>query len=280
MIDAGAVTFLKGHGTGNDFVVLPDPDDVLTLTPQVVRALCDRRFGIGADGVLRVVPAAAVPDLAPTPATWFMDYWNADGSVAEMCGNGARVFARHLVDTGGEAPGEFPIATRGGTRLVHATESGPVTVAMGLITAIDAAVQVHLGEATWQGHGWRVPNPHAVAFVPALSRLGDLHSATATPAEAYPAGVNIEFVEVVAPDHIAMRVLERGSGETLSCGTGACAAAWSHRRLHGGAGPVTVAVPGGTVEVVGTPDGQLALTGPAEFVALGYLDAGWWERIA
>lgn len=105
--------FVKGHGTENDFVILPDPDGALDLTGPMVAALCDRRAGIGGDGVLRVVRTKAVAGL-PGDAEWFMDYRNVDGSIAEMCGNGARVFARYLVDSGLAAPGEFDIATRGG----------------------------------------------------------------------------------------------------------------------------------------------------------------------
>src|SRR4051812_8924857 len=112
--------YVKGHGTANDFVVLPDPDGDLDLTPGLVRALCDRRRGLGADGVLRVVRAdVARGDLAAAAtddpeARWFMDYRNADGSVAEMCGNGIRVFARYLVEAGFAQPGSLRIVTRDG----------------------------------------------------------------------------------------------------------------------------------------------------------------------
>src|SRR5687768_2356819 len=105
--------FAKGHGTGNDFVVLPDADGALPLTPALVAALCDRRRGIGADGVLRVVRTAAHPDAEASAdvAEWFMDYWNADGSHAEMCGNGVRVYARFLVEAGlAPAEGKLTLA--------------------------------------------------------------------------------------------------------------------------------------------------------------------------
>src|SRR5262245_10439805 len=113
--------FAKGHGTGNDFVVLPDNDDRLDLDAELVRALCDRRAGIGADGVLRVVRTRAASGGGPS---WFMDYRNADGSVAEMCGNGIRVFARYLVDHGLAVGPEVAVATRAGTRVVRRETEG------------------------------------------------------------------------------------------------------------------------------------------------------------
>src|SRR3954447_7045445 len=119
--------FVKGHGTGNDFVILPDPDGALALTPELVAALCDRHRGIGADGVLRVVRSAKHPSAADlaAEAEWFMDYWNADGSIAEMCGNGVRVFTRYLVanDLAEPSADGLPIATRAG--VVRAVVGSP-----------------------------------------------------------------------------------------------------------------------------------------------------------
>lgn len=263
------VTFRKGHGTGNDFVVLPDPDDSLTLTPGLVRALCDRRFGIGADGVIRV---------APGQGAWFMDYWNSDGSLADMCGNGARVFARHLVDVGVEQPGVFEISTRGGRRQVTVDHAGEVSVAMGGITGTDVPdVQVAMAGAVYPATAAFVPNPHAVVILPRLDELGDITTAVAGPSQAFPDAANIEFVEVLADDRVRMRVLERGSGETLSCGTGACAVAWVHSLVSGSpAREITVEVPGGEVRV-GLAD-DVVLTGPATFVADGVIDAAWWSE--
>ena len=138
-----SMRFAKGHGTGNDFVILPDPDGEFDLTPDLVARLCDRHFGLGADGVLRVVrTAAAGPDAAGQPADWFMDYWNADGSVAEMCGNGVRVFAKFLLDEGLAAGPELAIATRAGIRAVRAEADGQFTVDMGPAVVIgDGAAQ-------------------------------------------------------------------------------------------------------------------------------------------
>ncbi len=267
------VPFRKGHGTGNDFVVLPDPEDRLTLTPSLVRSICHRRFGIGADGVLRVVPQA------DGDAGWFMDYWNSDGTIAEMCGNGARVFARHLVDTGAEQAGEFLIATRGGVRRATVPRAGDVSIAMGPVVAIDGGsheITVTLGADSWPATGVLAPNPHAVTFLPSLVGLGDISGATVGPEASFPDGANIEFVAVSAPDRVDMRVWERGSGETLSCGTGACAVAWAHQRAHQVTHDrITVGVPGGAVVV--TLGDEVVLTGPTEFVADGVINPDWWR---
>lgn len=261
------VAFRKGHGTGNDFIVLPDPTDSLTLTEPLARSLCDRRFGLGADGVIRV---------APSGDGWFMDYWNSDGSIGIMCGNGARVFARHLVDEGLADPGEFDIVTRGGVRRVTVPDRGDVSVAMGPVTSGSVPdVTVRLAGSEYPAKAAFVPNPHAVVFLETLAGLGDISAAVAEPEHVYPDAANIEFVEVLGPDRLAMRVFERGSGETLSCGTGACAVAWAHDRVTGTAsGEVTVDVPGGQVRV--TLGDDVVLTGPAEFVAEGLIDAEWW----
>src|ERR1700730_15989795 len=132
-MDIKGLPFAKGHGTGNDFVIVPDPDGELNLPADLVVALCDRRRGLGADGLLRVVRPGAPPEVAgrAAEAEWFMDYRNADGSLAEMCGNGVRVFARYLVEHGLAMPGEFGVATRAGVKRVRLGPSGDVTVDMG-----------------------------------------------------------------------------------------------------------------------------------------------------
>lgn len=270
--------FLKGHGTENDFVVLLDPDGRHGLTDRQVRDLCDRRRGIGADGVLRAVPG---------DAGWFMDYRNADGSVAEMCGNGARLFALALRDAGLVAEASFGIETRGGVRA--ATVDGEqVTVSMGRATTTDAAPRVRTEGGEWDAVPVWVPNPHAVVFVDTLDDAGALASApSVTPAEVYPEGVNVEFVVARAEHHLALRVHERGVGETRSCGTGAVAAAWAWLRRTPQAGAdardharadIRVDVPGGTLHVTEHPDGRLDLRGPAMIVARGEIDPHWWEE--
>ena len=164
--------FLKGHGTENDFVLLPDLDGRLALTPERVSRLCDRRAGLGGDGVLRVVPAALEPDAAPwaDDAHWFMDYRNADGSAAEMCGNGIRVYARYLVRAGLAEPGHLRLATRDGVKDVDVPPGdAPVTVDMGL-AVVGEPVDVDGTPATSVDLG----NPHAVLPVPSVEGLGEL----------------------------------------------------------------------------------------------------------
>ena len=294
MTDAGW-PFRKGHGTGNDFVLVPDTHGELDLTPAVVAAICDRRGGLGADGLLRVVRsdcAVDIPEAADQAgaATWFMDYRNADGSLAQMCGNGARVFARHLVDTGAEQPGRFAIGTRAGRKQVDVPATGDVTVDMGPASfghagsgegaaPISVAVADH-SAGPWPAVAVDMGNPHAVAFVSDLAEAGRLlDPPEVSPAGAFPHGVNVEFVVEVGPAHVAMRVFERGVGQTQSCGTGACAVFAAARRRPG-ADPSpswVVDVPGGRLRLHERPDGGIDLTGPAEIVATGTLDPDWLE---
>ncbi|MFZ5850304.1 MAG: diaminopimelate epimerase [Actinomycetota bacterium] len=271
----------KGHGTENDFVVLFDPAREVDLTPDLVRALCDRRAGLGADGVLRVVLAAADPEGAAMSdrARWFMDYRNADGSVAETCGNGLRVFARYLVDAYLAPVGRWEVATRAGLTGVRLGAVGDVTVEMGRASfPAGPGVTVTAAGRTWSATPVHLPNPHAVAFVDDLAEAGDLGTAPEVrPGGAFPQGVNVEFVARQGPTRLALRVWERGVGETRSCGTGVCAAAAAAARDAGLAGPVTfeVQVPGGRLEVGLAADGALELTGPAVLVADGEVRPGW-----
>ena len=269
--------FLKGHGTENDFVLLPDHDGTLSLTPETVARLCDRRAGIGADGVLRVVRTAADAEAQSLPGadgtTWFMDYRNADGSAAEMCGNGIRVFARHLVDEGLAEPGELAVLTRDGVKRVRLGGTGDVTVEMGPARFPGTDRKVHVGD------GWRpavevdMGNPHAVVFVDDLAEAGDLRVAPEVD-PVFTDGVNVELVVRRGDRHVAMRVHERGVGETRSCGTGACAVMVAAARRDGVGAPSTyvVDVPGGTLTVTERADGEVELTGPAVVVARGDTD--------
>lgn len=268
------IRFVKGHGTGNDFVIVPDLDGALDLSIDDVRFLCDRRFGIGADGVLRVVRTKHVEHVSDDlgAGEFFMDYRNADGSVAEMCGNGARVFVRYLDATGLVTDPELVFATRGGLRWARINADRSVTIDMGGVSRTDATATVTVAEHSWPAQRVHVPNPHAVVFVDDLADAGSLtRPPMVTPGELFPDGTNVEFVVERAAGHIAMRVHERGVGETMSCGTGACAAAWAatHREGTSWSGPVTVDVPGGQVLVEEQPDGHLWLTGPADLVARG-----------
>ncbi|MFJ4633275.1 diaminopimelate epimerase [Streptomyces sp. NPDC088847] len=282
------IAFLKGHGTENDFVIVPDPENAIDLSPAAVAALCDRRAGIGGDGLLHVVRSAAHPearDMADE-AEWFMDYRNGDGSIAEMCGNGTRVFARYLQRAGHVAEGDFAIATRGGVKTMHIAKNGDVTTGMGKARLPEGDVKVTVGDRSWPARNVNMGNPHAVAFVDDLAHAGDLYAPPPfSPAAAYPDGVNVEFVVDRGPRHVAMRVHERGAGETRSCGTGACAVAVATARRDGADPAVTgtqatytVDVPGGTLVITERPDGEIELTGPAVIVAEGEIDAEWLEN--
>lgn len=275
-----AVPFTKGHGTGNDFVVLPDPDGRLPLDPELVAALCDRRRGIGADGVLRVVRSAKHPDAAgyAGEAEWFMDYWNADGSFAEMCGNGVRVFVRYLVTHAlADGAAELPVATRAG--VVRARVGGDsIAVDMGT-PRVYAASTATLGAMMLPGAAVDAGNPHLVCALPTGVPLEsvDLSRAPAVDPAVFPAGVNVELVTPGEPVpgadlHVHMRVYERGSAETLSCGSGAVAVAAVAVRDAGlDGGIVAVDVPGGRLTAT-LAEGRCELAGPAVLVAHGTVD--------
>jgi diaminopimelate epimerase len=274
------IAFVKGHGTRNDFVLLTDPDRALDLTPELVAALCDRRGGIGADGVLRLVLSAADPDAASMAdqAEWFMDYRNADGSVSETCGNGLRVFARYLVDAGLAQPGRLPIATRAGVVFVTIDVDGDATVDMGLPEVFETSAATVGGDG-FGGLYVSMGNPHLVCVTDRSVDSLDLTRAPGFDGTLFPGGVNVEFVNLVGERHAVMRVYERGIGETQSCGSGACAVAVAlavREGLDAGAGgDYVIDVPGGRLRLTleaGT--GHVLLTGPAVLVAEGRWLAG------
>ncbi len=276
--------FRKAHGTGNDFVVLPDVDGRMQLSEELVRRLCDRRFGVGADGVLRVVRTESAGEAIPDSSgcEFFMDYRNADGSAAQMCGNGARVFAQYLWDAGLAPAGPVRFATRGGARTAERVDGGSVRVDMGMAQMDEiGGVDVAVGPHRWPATRIHVPNPHAVVFVTDLDEAGPLLSAPrVTPAAAFPEGANVEFVVRRGVRHIALRVHERGVGETLSCGTGACAAAVAaaaDAEPGGLESEMRVDVPGGILQVSIGGDGFVALTGPTATVAEGRLVREWLQ---
>jgi diaminopimelate epimerase len=282
------VIFAKGHGTQNDFVLLPDLDAKLTLTPAVVSALCDRRRGLGADGVLRVTTAGAalaagVLDRVPDGVgadDWYMDYRNADGSTAQMCGNGARVFAHYLRASGLESRDEFVVGSLAGPRpvVLHHVDAtnADVSVDMGKANRLGVGQAVVDGR-TFNGLAVDVGNPHLACVDPeltaeALAALDVAAPVTFDQAQ-FPDGVNIEIVTVPVDGAVSMRVHERGVGETRSCGTGTVAAAVA---ALGGTGTLTVRVPGGDV-VVTLTEATSFLRGPSVVLAHGELSEEWWE---
>jgi diaminopimelate epimerase len=269
----------KGHGTQNDFVVIEDVDGELDLSDGLVRALCDRRAGIGADGVLRVVRTTHVADAPESTlgAEYFMDYRNADASIAEMCGNGLRVFVRHLLDSGlvQTDPGEMVIGTRAGALRARVEPDGQITVDLG---PPQFRAQAPPMPAAQPGHVVLMPNPHVVVDVEDTAELDALD--LGGPPDVFPplpSGQNVEFVVEAGDHHLIMRVHERGSGETRSCGTGIAAVVATRlaRAPVDDASPWRVDVPGGTCTVRRTEDGHLWLTGPAVIVARIDLDPRW-----
>jgi diaminopimelate epimerase len=284
--------FAKGHGTGNDFVILVDPADDQGLSPGLAARLCDRRAGIGADGVLRAVRTGALAGGGETAAApngsgpgspagpapeWFMDYRNSDGSTAEMCGNGLRVFARYLAGRGLAAGPAFTVATRSGFRRVRLEEEGNVTAEMGPVAVLGPGRAVIGGPGGLACEGFRVSvgTPHLACLVEAPLAGFDLSRPPALDPAQFPDGGNVELVRVTGPGLAEMRVHERGSGETRSCGTGAVAAAAAAAAAAGqGQGSWQVSVPGGQLTVVLDP-GASWLRGPAVIVAEGELDDAW-----
>ncbi|WP_214108893.1 diaminopimelate epimerase [Acrocarpospora catenulata] len=270
--------FVKGHGTENDFVIVPDPEGRLDPSAALVARICDRRAGIGGDGILRVVPTKFVPEAEEQAARaeWFMDYRNADGSLAEMCGNGMRVFARYLVDNGLAEPGEFGVATRAGIKRVRLGPVGDVTVDMGL-PAVLGESRTTLNGREYRGLVVNVGNPHLACVIDDPVTELELAAQPWYDRSVFPDGVNIELINPVGDHAVSMRVYERGSGETRSCGTGAVAtavaAAWAAGERTG---IWKVRVLGGTLKI--TLDGATSyLSGPAVLVATGeYTDSEPW----
>jgi len=287
-----ALHFTKGHGTGNDFVLFADPDGEIELDADALAGIADRHFGVGADGVIRAVKSSRLDvgaeALAENPAAeWFMDYHNADGSPAEMCGNGIRVFGSFLIENGlvDLAEGQtIAVGTRGGVRALTRTPDGFETD-LGPFVVLDSEVMVSAKNLDVDRPGLPVGvgNPHVVVALADEDELDALDLGEApvvTPAP--PDGANVEFVVPAEPlvvdgvGHIRMRVHERGSGETLSCGTGAAAAALAIRHWAGAGAPDVwqVEVPGGVVgvRILTTDHGEhVALNGPAELVYSGDL---------
>ena len=281
------IAFTKGHGTGNDFVLVLDAEGVLNLSTSQIARICDRHFGIGADGFIRVVKSAnleaGAASLAEEPrAEWFMDYYNADGSIAEMCGNGVRVFARYLTEKGLVQLDEgqtLAVGTRAGVKDLTRNRAGfAVDVGRWRLAETDVLVSAKNLHTARPSQGINVGNPHLVVALANLDELKALDlSAAPALSPAPPAGANVEFVVPAEPmvhegvGSITMRVHERGSGETLSCGTGIVAAALATRHWAGQGAPNTwqVTVPGGTlgVRMFATEDGEhVGLSGAAELV--------------
>lgn len=279
-----SISFTKGHGTGNDFVLVLDAEGELSLSSKQIAKICDRRFGIGADGFIRVVKSARLPEgkeileVEPT-AIWFMDYYNADGSAAEMCGNGVRVFARYLLDRGLakiEGGSTLAVGTRAGVKdLTQGSNGFAVDLGRWKLTN-EFTVEARGIEVARPGQGIEIGNPHVVVALSSDSELKQLRLFEAPVVEPAPVnGANVEFVVPNEPmikdgvGYFSFRVHERGVGETLSCGTGIAAAALATRYWAGASAPNQwqVQALGGVVAVrmFATEDGEhVSISGPAE----------------
>ncbi|MCI4676296.1 diaminopimelate epimerase [Candidatus Mycolicibacterium alkanivorans] len=283
--------FAKGHGTQNDFVVLPDLHAQLDLAPAAVAELCDRRRGLGADGVLRVttagaVVAAGVLDRLPEgveAGDWYMDYRNADGSLAQMCGNGVRVFAHYLRASGLEHRDEFVVGSLAGPRpvVVHRADAvdAEVTVEMGKVNRLGTGTAT-VGGRQFSGVGVDVGNPHLACLVPGLTETAlaalDVAAPVGFDRGQFPGGVNVEILTEPVEGVVSMRVHERGVGETRSCGTGTVAAAVAAlAHLGASTGTLAVRIPGGRVSVE-ISDTTSFLRGPSVLVAHGEIADTWW----
>jgi diaminopimelate epimerase len=277
--------FTKYQGTGNDFVMLVDLEDQRPLEPDVVAALCHRRTGVGADGVIRLVRSER-PD-----ASFVMDYRNADGSLAEMCGNGARCVGKLVHDLGLSDELEFGMQTTGGVRRMRLHEDGGevkrVTVEMGAPGFTKASIpmrgpawETFLGEPFDVGGGMTLKasavsmgNPHLVLFVdddPDRFHVAHIGAAVERN-DLFPERANVEFAQVL-DDGIKARVWERGSGETMACGSGACAIAVAANEAGLAAASTVVRFPGGALDVERLETGEVLLTGPVERVFEGTVD--------
>jgi diaminopimelate epimerase len=247
-----------GHGTHNDFVLLFDPEDQIHISAEQVARICDRSTGIGSDGFIRMTKQGG---------KWFMDYRNQDGSIAEMCGNGIRVMARYLVERGHQGEGIFAINTRAGMKYLAVPAVDDISVNMGNVSEVYDVVTVRIGEKSWNGVHVEVGNPHAVVFVDDLDAIGDLKTAPEVDGD-YPDGVNVEFVTFLENGELAMRVYERGVGETQSCGTGTCAVALAATLHQGKKLPARWVInpPGGRLIVDIDGHNNATLIGPAVLV--------------
>ncbi len=270
--ETGGVHLTKHHGLGNDFLVLMDLDGVSPIDPPLARALCHRRTGVGADGLIRVTPGRQGADLT-------MELLNSDGSAAEMSGNGMRCLAQAAVMAGAAPASRFTVWTAGGVRhVVHGLGDRPgesrVTVDMGRVGPLADAPAVEHRSPPLREAALDVGNPHLVLLVDDPATV-EIESVGPTYECQFPSGANIEWIRVREPDTLDLRVWERGAGATQACGTGACAAAWAAHRWDLVGPRVDVVMPGGGVRVEIGPDGTVRLTGPAAYVAAVDVEPGW-----
>jgi diaminopimelate epimerase len=264
--------FTKMNGAGNDFVLIDDRARKIRLNREQVVKLCHRQRGVGADGLFLLIPCAS------GKAEWAWEFYNSDGSVADMCGNGARCFARFIQKVAG-ANGKTTFET--GAGVITATFQGErVTVNLTRPRDLVLGQKLSVAGNAMLIHSLNTGVPHAVVFV------SDADKAMVQPLGAEiryhphfaPKGTNVNFAQVIGPNHIRVRTYERGvEGETLACGTGVAASALIASRVHGFKPPIKVTVQGGDVLEVNFKDAageftDVHLTGPAEFVYEGRIE--------
>ena len=277
-----AIEFTKYQGLGNDFILIDNRHSPVPLvSPEMAVQLCDRHLGIGADGVILALPPQEGSD-------YTMRIFNADGSEAEMCGNGIRCLAQFLADLEGGTIRDrvYRIHTLAGTITPRLAGKGQVTVDMGIPQLTASQIPTTLMEPDEKvinlplqvaGQSWSVTcvsmgNPHCITFLPEIT---DLPLATLGPQfechPAFPQRTNTEFIQVLKPDYLKMRVWERGAGATLACGTGACGAVVAGVLTDRSQRRCTVELPGGCLEIHWSEeDGRVYMTGPAQRVFAGH----------
>lgn len=279
-----SIEFAKYHGLGNDFILIDNrTSDQPVITPEQAVKLCDRHFGIGANGVIFALPGQDGTD-------YTMRIFNSDGSEPEMCGNGIRCLAQFLAELEGRAnqKAEYRLHTLAGVMKPQITVEGQVKVDMGLPRLLASEIPTTLAPANEKvidqplevaGKSWAVTcvsmgNPHCITFVEdvtgiALATIGpqfEHHSA-------FPQRTNTEFIQVVDRDYLKMRVWERGAGATLACGTGACAALVAGVLTGNSDRAATVELPGGCLQIEWSElDQKLYMTGPAQLVFTGKIE--------
>jgi diaminopimelate epimerase len=260
------LAFTKMNGAGNDFVLIDNRAQKVKLTrPQIAR-LCDRHRGVGADGVILLVPCVS------GKADWAWEFYNSDGSSGEMCGNGARCFARFVQQRTGMNH-DFTFETEAGV-ITARFQGERVTVSLTPPENLRLNDQLPLSTGPQTVHSINTGVPHAVLFVPDADKAMVMQLGPEVRRHAHfgPRGANVNFVQVLGPSHIRVRTFERGvEGETLACGTGVTAAALISARVHRFSSPIKVQVQGGDqleVSFKGNYDGfsDVCLSGPAEFV--------------
>jgi len=284
-----SIRFAKYHGTGNDFVMIEDLEDRLDLTPALVAAMCDRHTGVGADGVIRIAPGERAP--------FFMDYRNADGDVAEMCGNGIRCLAKYVYDRGLTYETGLDVDTRAGKKhlALFLGDDGVETVRVDMgRPALDRAAIPMAGPESERFVGQTFPDA-GPGYVATAVSMGNPHLVLVTdddiagldlprigpPLEHhpdFPEGTNVEFVRI-EDGRVDVRVWERGSGETMACGTGGCASLVAASLLGKVGRRATVRFPGGDLDIEWEPGDHVLMTGPAVFVFEGQLEPSWLARV-